>query len=197
MLWCRATKPIWGKGRGELVWLTQPEGYFNKHTQQQQQQHHQNQQQPQHNHHQPHQSPQQQQQHGWLSGAAGRVASFLRGDGGKAQTFTNGGDGGIAPESGPSPFSSTSSTGSSPPLFSHVPWEETVLAEGPDVMFEVVDLNPQDDQLEVVSDMLLMLMMILVLLLLGFWLWLIVLQLWLWLLLVLIHFLTYIYWLIF
>ena len=152
MLWCRATKPIWGKGRGELVWLTQPEGYFNKHTQQQQQQHHQDQSSQ---HHQP-----PQQQHGWLRGAAGRVASFLRGDAGKAQTFTNG-DGGLASESGTSPFStfSSSSTGSSPPLFSHVPWEETVLAEGPDVMFEVVDLNPQDDQLEVVSDMLMMMLM--------------------------------------
>jgi hypothetical protein len=31
------------------------------------------------------------------------------------------------------------------------PWVETILAEGPDVMFEVLDLDPTDDCLEVVS----------------------------------------------
>jgi hypothetical protein len=33
----------------------------------------------------------------------------------------------------------------------HAPWVETVLAEGPDVMFEVVDLDPTDDCIEVVA----------------------------------------------
>lgn len=32
-----------------------------------------------------------------------------------------------------------------------VPWVETILAEGPDVMFEVLDLDPSDDCLEVIS----------------------------------------------
>ena len=31
------------------------------------------------------------------------------------------------------------------------PWVETILAEGPDVMFEVLDLDPSDDCLEVIS----------------------------------------------
>jgi hypothetical protein len=31
------------------------------------------------------------------------------------------------------------------------PWVETILAEGPDVMFEVLDLDPSDECLEVVS----------------------------------------------
>ena len=31
------------------------------------------------------------------------------------------------------------------------PWEETVLARGPDVMFEVVDLDPSDDSVEVIA----------------------------------------------
>jgi hypothetical protein len=34
---------------------------------------------------------------------------------------------------------------------SSVPWVETILAEGPDVMFEVLDLDPSDDCLEVIS----------------------------------------------
>ena len=33
----------------------------------------------------------------------------------------------------------------------NAPWEETVLATGPDVMFEVVDLNPADDCVEVIA----------------------------------------------
>lgn len=33
----------------------------------------------------------------------------------------------------------------------NAPWEETVLATGPDVMFEVVDLDPADDCLEVIA----------------------------------------------
>ena len=159
---CRATKPIWGKGRGELVWLTQPDGYFDKHIppqQQQQSQHHQ----PQEPLQQP--EPQPQEQEGsswWLQGVAGRVASFLRGDGGgKAGHSPSNSDGsGPGPASGlDSSSSSTSSaafrrhdpaTPSPTPFHYHDPWEETVLAEGPDVMFEVVDLDPTDDQLEVV-----------------------------------------------
>ena len=33
----------------------------------------------------------------------------------------------------------------------NAPWEETVLAAGPDVMFEVVDLDPSDDCVEVIA----------------------------------------------
>jgi hypothetical protein len=31
----------------------------------------------------------------------------------------------------------------------NTPWEEIVLVQGPDVMFDVVDLNPEDDTIEV------------------------------------------------
>lgn len=37
------------------------------------------------------------------------------------------------------------------PITSSTPWVETVLAEGPDVMFEVLDLDESDDCLEVIS----------------------------------------------
>uniref|UniRef100_A0A6U5YY65 EF-hand domain-containing protein n=1 Tax=Guillardia theta TaxID=55529 RepID=A0A6U5YY65_GUITH len=33
----------------------------------------------------------------------------------------------------------------------NLPWREVILAEGPDVMFEVVDLDPEDDTVEVVA----------------------------------------------
>jgi hypothetical protein len=33
----------------------------------------------------------------------------------------------------------------------HAPWTETILAEGPDVMFEVFDLDAEDDCVEVVA----------------------------------------------
>lgn len=46
-------------------------------------------------------------------------------------------------------------TSSSPPplrpISSGTPWVETILAEGPDVMFEVLDLDESDDCLEVIS----------------------------------------------
>jgi hypothetical protein len=38
-----------------------------------------------------------------------------------------------------------------PKPISTTPWVETILAEGPDVMFEVLDLDPTDDSLEVIS----------------------------------------------
>ena len=37
------------------------------------------------------------------------------------------------------------------PIASTTPWVETILAEGPDVMFEVLDLDRSDDCLEVIS----------------------------------------------
>jgi hypothetical protein len=37
------------------------------------------------------------------------------------------------------------------PIISSTPWVETILAEGPDVMFEVLDLDESDDCLEVIS----------------------------------------------
>lgn len=37
------------------------------------------------------------------------------------------------------------------PITSSTPWVETILAEGPDVMFEVLDLDESDDCLEVIS----------------------------------------------
>ena len=137
------------------MWLTQPEGYFDKHIPPQQQQ-------PQEPLQQPQSQPQQEEGSGWwLHGVAGRVASFLRGDGGGkgSDSPANSHLSGSGPASGLDSSSSTSSaafrrhdpaTPSPTPFHYHDPWEETVLAEGPDVMFEVVDLDPADDQLEVV-----------------------------------------------
>lgn len=33
----------------------------------------------------------------------------------------------------------------------HLPWEETVLVSGPDVMFEIIDLDDKDDSIEIVA----------------------------------------------
>lgn len=91
ILTARATKPLWGKGRGELVWLTQPDAF-----------------------------------------------SATSDDAGSAKTWAEAGWRERVMRLLRRPVTCA-------------PWQETVLAEGPDVMFEVLDLDKGDDSLEVVS----------------------------------------------
>jgi len=105
ILTARATKPLWGKGRGELVWLTQPDAFS-----------------------------------AGTSGsggddAVGAEAAPEAGWGARMMRFLR---------RGPASLSLQRRA-------AYAPWQETVLAEGPDVMFEVLDLDKSDDRLEVVS----------------------------------------------